>query len=126
MGALLVFWLGGFLGGFGVQAAEFNFTQSILPVRFVYLGRDGAVEKVWSNVSDRDRAYVVKFFDSGNGKEIKMNFSGVKKYCQEIKTDYLEAEGERVAGSFKRSVGGSLMVDLIQRENSLEEIRTYA
>ncbi len=45
-------------------ASEMKMRQRILPVRFVYLEKDGSIDRIWSNVRENDDEYIVKFFDT--------------------------------------------------------------
>lgn len=98
------------------QAANVSFGQSILPVKFVYLDARGVVEKVWSNVSDKDSAYVVKFFDARE----KTEFSGAPEFLGK----YLSyAESQPQCEFFS---GGKInrIVEYAQSGGALEEIQT--
>lgn len=58
-----------FIVSIGIKAAQLEFDQSILPVRFVYLDKNQQIIKIWNNTKANDRQYVLKFFNFEN-KEI--------------------------------------------------------
>lgn len=90
-----------------------NFSQSILPVKFVYLNDKKQIRKVWSNTRETDSVYVVKFFSDKDKKELAVE----KKLLAKFKK-----------ASIKQEVNNnlqSLRVDFIESEGSLEEIHTF-
>ena len=52
------------------QAQNINFSQAILPVRFVYLDQGREIKDIWSNITETDGQYMIKFFDSKLKTEI--------------------------------------------------------
>ncbi|HBI34133.1 MAG TPA: hypothetical protein DEA43_03030 [Candidatus Moranbacteria bacterium] len=68
-----------------LAATNTTMSQSILPVRFVYLEKDGAIDSIWSNVTEKDSLYVVKFFDKEK-KEVLTQQSMLLKYVEKSKT----------------------------------------
>lgn len=106
-----------------VQAANVSFGQSILPVRFVYLDKRGEIKDIWSNISSKDGAYVVKFFDNKTKKEIGLNEKLLGDYQKNI------AQNERQNFIDKALLAKSgkkvqLSIDFIKKDNLLEEVRT--
>ena len=94
-----------------VSAANVTISQRILPVRFVYLAKDGSISRVWSNVEEKDDAYAVKFFDS-KLNEVNQNSNLVVNYQSLI--------------SSKEKRNGKLdkFVHFDKKGNSWEEIDT--
>ena len=67
-----------------VGAAEnIDFSQRILPVRFVYLDEQGQAKRSWSNVQNQDAVYVFKIFDN-QGRELSLAEGARKKSLQEV------------------------------------------
>jgi len=109
------------------NAQVVNFSQSILPVRFVYLDNQNEIQKIWSNVSSDDSLYVVKFLNQKSQKEIKMNSNIFGDYQNMIRRSKLMS-GELLASSlnsYNKGNSRSLSVDFIQDKNSIEEVHTY-
>jgi len=67
-----------------LAATNTTMSQSILPVRFVYLEKNGTIDHIWSNVTEKDSAYVVKFFDKEK-KEVSMEKRMILKYVEKSK-----------------------------------------
>lgn len=91
-------------------SSDMQFGQSILPVRFVYLDQEGDVGKIWSNVSQDDSQYVIKFFDE---KKQEMPPS---RY---LVAQYFKAGQETI-------IDGRITkcTQLIEKDNYIEEVRT--
>lgn len=110
------------------HAQEMRFSQSILPVRFVYLDGRGEIERIWSNVSAKDDLYVIKFF-AFSRREIKPtseNVGGYRKIIQSANVGFTEANiFER--GKFFEDNRGVVApeVEFVQKDASIEEIHTY-
>lgn len=109
------------------SASEMKMRQQILPVRFVYLDKNGSVDHVWSNVSEKDSEYVVKFFDKKTDKEIFSEEKMLKNYQDFVlKNQVIEPELKKglVAIDCGRS---NLVVNFIQTRggDKLEEVHTY-
>ena len=68
-----------------LAATSTTMSQSILPVRFVYLEKNGAIDSIWSNVTEKDSLYVVKFFDIEK-KEVLTEQSMLLKYVEKSRT----------------------------------------
>lgn len=105
------------------QAANVSFGQSILPVRFVYLDKQGGIKNIWSNVSVNDKAYVVKFFDDKTKKEVSRNEKLLGEYQKSIvrKEEQIFPDKELFAKTDKKI---QLSIDFIKKDNSLEEVQT--
>lgn len=67
-------------------------SQKILPVTFVYVGKNQKVVDVWSNVSKNDDLYALKFFDASKKKEIGASDDLIANY---IKQKYDQKYGEQ-------------------------------
>jgi hypothetical protein len=84
------------------SAANTTMSQSILPVRFVYLQKDGNINRIWSNVTEKDEVYVVKFFDEKK-KEVPMDKKNILEYTQKSQTTIVSKQSTQeiqfVAGS---------------------------
>lgn len=102
----------GFLFPCSAEAANFNFSQSILPVRFVYLGENNEIEKIWSNISERDDVYAIKFFDY-NLREMDFN------------EDFLYSFQKTLEQEKTVSASMSIATNFIKSDSVLEEVRTY-
>ena len=117
-----------FLWGFSfpqwsAEAANVTFGQSILPVRFVYLDQEGEVSSIWSNVSARDKVYVVKFFNEKTKSEVRMSEGLLARYRTAIVQD------ENQAGKLKSFVRNSntftqASVDFVEKGDYFEEVHT--
>lgn len=55
-----------------LAATDMTISQKILPVTFVYVGKNHAIVDTWSNVSKEDDAYVLKFFDASQKSELPL------------------------------------------------------
>ena len=107
------------------RAAELNFSQSILPVRFVYV-QGGQIDRIWSNVSENDSAYVIKFFDTRTDREISVSADTINSY-QEIVNKSRLVSGSVYATDVKDSTcQANLAVDFVRSNNTLEEVHTYS
>lgn len=95
-------------------AASTNATMSqvILPVYFVYLEKDGKIDRVWNNVTEKDSAYAVKFFDKKTTQEIENN--------QELLALFMKKNQEFASQKTDADVR------FLQSKNGLEEVRTYS
>jgi hypothetical protein len=120
---------GGFLLPKNVSADNINFSQSILPVRFVYLNKSGSIEKIWSNISGKDSLYVVKCIDSKSQNEISMNENVLVSYQDMVK------RSGAVSGTifpnmaenyFSQKNEYSIAIDFIKSNNYIEEVHTYS
>lgn len=110
-------------------AANVNFSQSILPVRFVYINNQGNIEKIWSNISEKDDLYVVKCIDAKSQKEVSMNDKLLMSYQDMVK------KSGTVSGTifpdvtrnyFSQKDNYSVAVDFLKFNNYVEEVRTYS
>lgn len=93
-----------------VLAANTTMSQSILPVRFVYLEKDGSIDHIWSNVTEKDSQYVVKFFDIKQ-KEISTEKNMILTYVEKSKKDIVS----------RQSTQETLF---LERAGGIEEIKT--
>lgn len=84
--------------------------QKILPVCLVYLAPGGAIVNIWSNVSQIDDAYVLKFIDREN-RELPSSGKLFAQYIQKSKKDLVERDKTE-------------STQFLENNNSLEEIRT--
>lgn len=108
------------------SASEINMSQRILPVRFIYLNRNGGIEKVWSNVTDADSLYAIKFFDAKTQAEVSSNPKLVNDYQRVVSQSRLvsgTAFPDRTISDFSRN---NLMVNFVQKDGVMEEVRTYS
>lgn len=109
------------------RAANINFSMSILPVRFVYLDKRGEIEKIWSNVTENDSLYVIKYLDGRTRKELNVSEERIFKSYQTIINEVRLVDGavdaKRMA---KNTTQSNLSVDFIKNGNILEEVRTYS
>lgn len=101
-----------------VLAAGVEMSQSILPVKFVYLKKSGEVAKIWSNVSEKDDLYVVKFFDASSGLEVSAN-TRISYFYEEIK----KLEAEMSMADHKKS----FKIEFVKNNDGGigEEVRTF-
>lgn len=84
--------------------------QRILPVCLVYLAPGGAILNIWSNVSQIDDAYVLKFIDR-ESRELPSSGKLFSQYIQKSKKDLVERNKTE-------------STQFLQSNNSLEEVRT--
>jgi hypothetical protein len=84
------------------SAANTTMSQRILPVRFVYLQKDGNINHIWSNVTEKDELYVVKFFNEKK-EEVLMDKRNILEYTQKSQTTIVSKQSTQeiqfVAGS---------------------------
>jgi hypothetical protein len=107
------------------QAAKVTFKQSILPVHFVYLNKGGAVKRIWSNVTDEDSVYVVKYFDDKSQQEIAPSKKAIEKYHDMVQAGDVETSEPKhkpVIVSAEHTDG--ISVELRTNADVMEEIRT--
>jgi hypothetical protein len=111
----------------GTQAAEVHFGQSILPVRFVYLDHNGQITKIWSNVSEKDSVYIIKYFDEKSQKEVALESNNVFNSYQNIIDQTQLISGSVSAADMKGdTVQDNLAIDFVKINNTVEEIHTYS
>lgn len=98
------------------EAANINFSMSILPVRFVYLDNKGEIEKIWSNVAENDSLYAIKFFNYNKKIELPENQEFMDKYFSYI-------ENQKKCEFFS---GGKInrIVEYKKNGDTFEEIQT--
>lgn len=95
------------------EAAKVNFSQGILPVKFVYLDKHGKIQKIWSNVEPKDDMYVVKFFDAKSQQELPAEKKNIEAFVKNLdKKNKEEDNSKRV-------------VKIIYEQQRLEEIVTH-
>jgi hypothetical protein len=68
-----------------VEKGNVSFSQSILPVRFVYIDVNGEVVKIWNNVRKGDDVYVLKFFSFEENEELDFNSELFRIYSNVLK-----------------------------------------
>ena len=105
------------------EAANVSLGQSILPVRFVYLDQEGEISNIWSNISAKDKVYVVKFFNEKTRSEVGMNDDLLVRYRMAIVRDENQAVKLK---SFARNNNAFIQasVDFIEKEDCFEEVHT--
>lgn len=114
------------------SAGEVNFAQAILPVRLVYLGNDGAVEKIWNNVTSGDNSYFVKFYSVSGKKEIiptEKNFNEYESLvCRSNSSKLNTAFAKNIANPPFLENGNEMNfeINFIKKETVIEEVHTYA
>lgn len=91
--ALVFIQAGLFLPVERASADKVKFNQSILPVEMVYLTKKGEVSKVWSNVSQKDDRYVLKFIASDGKTEIEPEKRAIEKFFSIKKKDAIKQSG---------------------------------
>jgi hypothetical protein len=97
-------------------ASDVNFSQSILPVKIVYLDSESEIKNIWSNVSVKDEIYVIKFFDLQ--KNIELGMDGY------LWNSYQQFEIEKANYNFgEKEI--SVTVDFVRKNNNLEEVQTF-
>lgn len=84
--------------------------QSILPVCLVYLTPGGSIFNIWSNVSQLDDLYVIKFIDQENG-ELPVSGNLFTQYIQKAQRDIVDKDRTETT-------------QFLTNNRSLEEIRT--
>lgn len=95
-----------------IEASNINFSQSILPVQFVYLDNDFSIDKIWSNISATDSQYVMKFFDARQ-KEVLINNNLVSDYA-----NFISVKESR------QDIFTSVSVSWAKQGEIMEEIKT--
>jgi hypothetical protein len=121
--------LGGFSLPENVSADNINFSQSILPVRFIYLNNSGSIEKIWSNISDGDNLYVVKCIDSKSQKEINMNeniFGNYQSMIEKSGTVSGTIFPNVTKSYFAQNNNYNIAIDFVKNNNYIEEVHTYS
>lgn len=93
-----------------VASDTLSLGQNILPVCLVYLTPGGSIFNIWSNVSQLDDLYVIKFIDQKNG-ELPINRNLFSQYIQKAQKDIVEKNKTETT-------------QFLTNNNSLEEIRT--
>ncbi|HAS00256.1 MAG: hypothetical protein US57_C0004G0006 [Candidatus Moranbacteria bacterium GW2011_GWC2_37_73] len=93
-----------------LAATSTTMSQSILPVRFVYLEKNGAIDSIWSNVTEKDSAYVVKFFDKEKN-EVSMQQRMILKYVEKSKETTVSRQSTQE-------------IKFVETKNGIEEIKT--
>ena len=118
----------GFFLPASASAKTLTLSQSILPVRFVYLNSGGEIEKIWSNISGKDSRYVMKFFDAKSQLEISGNENTLLDYQDTIRKSQLISgtiTPGLALGFYPPENKFNLAIDFIRSGNSLEEVHTY-
>lgn len=117
------------LGFFRVNSASaetgISMSQSILPVRFVYLDKKSDIENIWSNISATDSLYVVKFFDNKTKQEIVPGKEIFDKYEKSVSQDKKFTLNKQSDGANKKEIE-YLSVDFVRKNNVIEEVQTLS
>lgn len=93
-----------------VASDNLSLGQRILPVCLVYLTAQGGIFNIWSNVSQVDDLYVIKFLNEEN-MELPISGNLFSQYVSEAKKDIVERDKTEIT-------------QFVTNNNSLEEIRT--
>lgn len=94
-----------------VQASGVQMSQSILPVKFVYLDKHDKINNVWTNVAENDNQYVLKFLHPDGKEEAASNSELVKLFVKK----YQNPSNNNIED-----------VRFLQSKDGLEEVRTYS
>jgi hypothetical protein len=108
------------------SAGDVNFSQAILPVRFVYLNKDN-IEKIWNNAKALDNAYIVKFVSLDEKKEIKpteKNFADYQDFVCWRNAEFGALKDNLNYLSKNNTDLVDFKIDFIRTSNRLEEIHT--
>jgi hypothetical protein len=93
-----------------VASDTLGFGQSILPVCLVYLTPGGAIFNIWSNVSQLDNLYVIKFIDQ-DSEELPLSENLLAQYIQKSQKDVVKRDKTEIT-------------QFLNNNNSIEEVRT--
>jgi len=105
------------------EAANVTFGQSILPVRFVYLDQEGEVSSIWSNVSAKDKVYVVKFFNEKTRSEVGIDKGLLVRYRTAMTQD--ENQAVKLKGFARNNnMFTQASIDFVEKGDYLEEVHT--
>ncbi|MEF3691630.1 MAG: hypothetical protein V3574_01070 [Candidatus Moraniibacteriota bacterium] len=74
-----------------VAMDTFQLGQKILPVCLAYFNSAGALLDVWSNVTQADDSYVLKFFDE-HSRELPLREILLRQYAEKSKKDVVERD----------------------------------
>lgn len=113
----------------GTKAAQLEFDQLILPVRFVYLDKNQQIIKIWNNTKVNDRQYVLKFFNFENKEILPTNQELIDQYFSILeKTNpfdkgFIFYQDTTTRNSSLSNKG--LKIELRESDLGLEEIYTY-
>ncbi|NMA30026.1 MAG: hypothetical protein GX943_03155 [Candidatus Pacebacteria bacterium] len=112
-----------------IQAAELEFNQSILPVRFVYLDNNQQIQRIWNNAKIDDQQYILKFFNSLNQEIAIVDETLIKQYFLILKLTKPFEQGfiyDREHPLEKNNVSDKqFKVELRKSTFGIEEIYTY-
>ena len=101
-----------------------TFSQSILPVKMVYVDQEGSVRNIWSNVSSGDSLYALKFLDYKSNQEREMNDGLMKNYQESVLSSCSLEKSYENSIFYKQRI--SFNVDFINKGTVLEEVHTYS
>lgn len=104
---------------FSEANSSVNFSQSILPVKFVYLDGKGGIKNIWSNVTEKDSLYIVKFLDEKNKTEVRTSENLMGNYQKIARTEKSFYSGNAGQCSFD-----CLAIDFVKSGEVLEEVHT--
>jgi hypothetical protein len=95
-----------------VLASGVQMSQSILPVKFVYLDKHNKISDIWTNVAENDNQYVLKFVRPDGKEDVVANSELVALFVKKN----------------QNSVSCSDVADVrfLQNNEGLEEVRTYS
>jgi|GEM_PF-1945335 len=126
---MLIFILAGLAAAGSTVAENLNFSQSILPVRFVYLDNQNTIQRIWSNISPTDNLYMVKFINVKTQTEMGFSENVFNSY-QDIMRKSNSVSGlivpSAVIASPAQNNFYNLAIDFIKTENSFEEVHTFS
>jgi hypothetical protein len=99
-------------------------TQTILPVRLIYLNDYSDVVKIWNNVKSNDDKFILKFIYLKNDEEITINDELILKYSKLLSTYNLMEFGWVNLGGNQLDQG-TFNVQVLNLNSNLVEIRTF-
>jgi hypothetical protein len=107
-------------------AGEVNFSQAILPVRFVYLNKDN-IENIFNTAGSWDSVYVVKFINQEEKKEIvptEKNFTDYQNFVCRRNVEFGVLK-DNISYSLKNKTDFvDFKIDFVRKGSQLEEIHT--
>lgn len=108
------------------SASDVNFSQAILPVRFVYLDQD-SIKKIFNTVTSLDGAYTVKFISGKEEKEITPTERNLTDYQNYVCRRNFEFSGLTNGFNYFSNNKSELIdfkIDFVSDGNILQEIHT--
>ena len=104
------------------------FKQQILPVRFVYVDKQGNIDRIWNNAQEGDSMYVIKFFETGTNTEISQNKNLILQYVRLISKVSIFSQGNIFIAGLEIATIPTKINTIISFQDSLQglqEIHTY-